>query len=96
MNCPQIYSNELCVKQTFSNFFSSEKSKESVEVWKNGSMEVPCSTLGVWRWALSVGPQALNLVIKKQNRLSLPWKSNGVVARVISFTVQSVKDSVCS
>ena len=49
MNCPQIYSIELCVKQPFSKFFSSEKSEESVEVWKSGSMEVPYSALGVRR-----------------------------------------------
>jgi hypothetical protein len=47
MNCPQIYSIGLCVKRPFSKLFSRVKNRksmeESVEVWKTGSMEVPCS-----------------------------------------------------
>jgi hypothetical protein len=37
MNCPQIYSIELCVKQPFSKLFSRAKREESMEVWKYGS-----------------------------------------------------------
>ena len=88
-----MYSNSTCVKQPFSKFFSSGKTRETGEVWKTGSMEMPY--LSVERYALSV-ELVYSLVIKKQNLWSLPWKSKGVVALVISFTVQSVKDAVCS
>lgn len=50
MNCPQIYSIGLCVKHPFSKFFSSEKNRESVEVWKTEVWKCPTQ-----RYALSVG-----------------------------------------
>jgi hypothetical protein len=40
MNCPQIYSIRVCVKQPFSKFFSIVKNRKSMEDWKYGSMEV--------------------------------------------------------
>ena len=40
MNCPEFYSNTFGVKQPFSKFFSSGKSRESVEDRKTGSVEV--------------------------------------------------------
>jgi hypothetical protein len=66
-----------------------------MEEWKFESMEMPYLALSVTRWALGLDG-AYIFVIRKQNLLSLPWKSNGVVARVISFTIQSVKDSIWS
>ena len=100
-----MYSNSTYVKQPFSKFFSSVKTRESMgrlEVWKYCARRSVAKVGGNAKLALSVTRDALgldesyNFVIRKQNLLSLPWKSKGVVALVISFTVQSVKDAVCS